>query len=168
MTARPTILCLSRRKGGPCPPDERIDAIVAGGRLEGRGPVVGGTSGIGLASARRFLEERRARRRLRPVAESTPNPGATAPLGPAHGVTADVTAPGSRGLVPGGDGGSRRPARRALPRRRDQSGGDSATVRSMSVPRKAGCGDERQRPRTLLTNQAAVRRMLAQRSTKPA
>jgi NAD(P)-dependent dehydrogenase (short-subunit alcohol dehydrogenase family) len=70
--------------------------LLRGGRLEGRGClVVGGTSGIGLASARRFLEEGARVVVTGHSAESTREAlEQLAPLGPAHGVTADVTAPG--------------------------------------------------------------------------
>src|SRR4051812_46105242 len=71
--------------------------LLRGGRLEGRGClVVGGTSGIGLASARRFLEEG-ARVVVSGLSEASTGEALEhlAPLGPAHGVTADVTAPGA-------------------------------------------------------------------------
>lgn len=67
------------------------------GRLEGRGClIVGGTSGIGLASARRFLRE--GARLV--VSGHTDESTRTAldqlgPLGPVHGLTADVTTPGA-------------------------------------------------------------------------
>ncbi|WP_406694816.1 SDR family oxidoreductase [Singulisphaera sp. Ch08] len=71
--------------------------MLRGSRLEGRGClIVGGTSGIGLASARRFLQEGARVVVSGHSDESTREAlGALATLGPIHGVTADVTAPGA-------------------------------------------------------------------------
>lgn len=67
------------------------------GRLEGRGClIVGGTSGIGLASARRFLQEGARLVVSGHSDESTRAAlGSLASLGPVHGVTADLAVPGS-------------------------------------------------------------------------
>ena len=71
--------------------------MLRGGRLEGRGClIVGGTSGIGLASARRFLQEGARVVVSGHTDESTREAlGPLASLGTVHGVTADVTVPGS-------------------------------------------------------------------------
>ncbi|AGA27800.1 SDR family NAD(P)-dependent oxidoreductase [Singulisphaera acidiphila] len=67
------------------------------GRLEGRGClIVGGTSGIGLASARRFLQEGARLVVSGYSGESTRAAlESLASLGPVHGVAADLTVPGS-------------------------------------------------------------------------
>src|SRR5881227_2225112 len=67
------------------------------GRLDGRAClIVGGTSGIGLASARRFLEEgARAVISGRSAESASEALARLAPLGPVWAVEADVTRPGA-------------------------------------------------------------------------